>query len=68
MLQQINLNKPKPVILSYDELVRKCSVIGLIDDSVMDLWNLCTPMPYGYKRILFPHNFLKWAEQAKLYN
>jgi hypothetical protein len=64
---QMNLSKSKPAILSYQELVHKCSLVGMIDDSVNDLWKLCTPLPAGNKRILFPHNFLKWAEQAKLY-
>lgn len=67
-MTQIQTVKQKPTILSYQELVRKCALVGMIDDSVNDLWKLCTPMPYGNKRILFPHTFLKWAEQAKLYN
>lgn len=62
------LQKPKPAILSYEELVRKCSLVGLVDDSVMDLWKIMTPLPSGNKKILFPEMFFKWTEQAHLHN
>lgn len=62
------ISKPKPAILSFEELVRKCSLVGLVDDSVTDLWNMMIPLPAGNKKILFPEMFFKWTEQARLYN
>lgn len=62
-----NLLQDKPTFLTLEELKKRCSLVGLVDDTVMDLWKSMTPMPYGERRILFPSTFLKWAEQARLY-
>lgn len=62
------IQKPKPAILSFDELVRKCSLVGIVDSTVYDLWKIMTPLPAGNKKILFPEMFFKWTEQARLHN
>ena len=59
-------SKAQPAILSYQQLVSKCAMVGEVDSTVRDLWAICTPMPYGEKRILFPENFFKWAEQLNI--